>query len=424
MFAYFFPPLGGGGVQRTSKFAKYLPSFGWTPAIVTVKEGGYWVRDDTLAGDVPPDADVIRTPSISIFQLLKLFPGSGARGQGGRRSGALFSFLRKLSSFLLIPDQYVGWIPFAVNGALRFMRRCHVSIIYSTSSPDSAHIAGLITKRLSGKPWIADFRDPWTERLTFAAPTRFHVWLQRLLEGAVLKRADRVVCTSEEIVKDFLEKHPHLDPQKFVVIMNGFDPDDFKDTVALSEGFTITHTGILTGKRNAFEFLQGLRLFLEDRPDARNKVRVLFVGPRDMENESIAKRLGLLDVVTFRDSLPHRDCVRLQLSSQVLLLIEDDSRRGGLIYPAKVFEYAASGRPILALVPEGAASRFITTLKAGVVTYPSDPRKISNAISFFFSAHESGTPLIGVSDKRQLTPFERRELTKALAQLMERLVTD
>ena len=137
----------------------------------------------------------------------------------------------------------------------------------------------------------------------------------------------------------------------------------------------------------------------------------------------MAKKLGLLDVVAFRDSLPHAECVRLQLSSHVLLLIEDESRRGGLIYPAKVFEYAASGRPILALVPEGAASRFVTTLKAGVVTSPGAPRQISNAISFFFSAHESGAPLRGVSDKSQLAPYERRELTRALALLMERLVT-
>ena len=421
MFAYFFPPLGGGGVQRTSKFVKYLPSFGWTPVVVTVNKGAYWVRDATLEEDVPSDVDVLRTSSMSMFYLLGFLPGGGSRGGGGQRSGALFSFLRKLSSFFLVPDQYAGWVPFAINGALRYMRKRPVSVVYSTSSPDSSHVAALLTKRLCGKPWVADFRDPWTERLTFSPPTRLHLRLHRFLEAAVLKNADRVVCTSEEMVRDFLNKYPRLEPQKFFVITNGFDPDDFTGRVALRDEFTISHTGILTGRRNVFGFLEGLRLFLERRPDAKSKMKVLFVGPRDRENELKVRKLNLFDVVTFQDALPHRECVRLQRSSHVLLLIEDESPRGALIYPAKVFEYGASGRPVLALVPEGAASRFVRELEAGTVCSPSDPLQISNAISSFFVAHESRLPLNGIVDKRLLVPYERRELAKTLAQLLDAL---
>jgi glycosyltransferase involved in cell wall biosynthesis len=421
MFAYFFPPLGGGGVQRTSKFVKYLPSFGWTPVVVTVNEGAFWVRDRTLKEDVPSDADVVRTSSMSVFYLLRFLPGGGSPNSGGQRSGALFSFLRRLSSFVLIPDQYVGWVPFAINGALRYMRKHSVSIIYSTSSPDSSHVAALLTKRLCGKPWVADFRDPWTERLTFLPPTRVHLRLHRFLEAAVLGNADRVVCTSEEMVRDFLNKYPRLESGKFAVITNGFDPDDFVENVPLREEFTISHTGILTGKRNAFGFLEGLRLFLEQRPDARSKMRVFFVGARDRENELRAKALNLLDVVSFHDTLPHRDCVRLQLGSHVLLLIEDDSPRGAMIYPAKVFEYAASGKPILALVPEGPASRFVRDLKMGAVCSPSNAGAIRDAISSFFSAHESGSHINGVTDRRVLVPYERRELTKKLAELLDGL---
>jgi len=421
MFAYFFPPLGGGGVQRTSKFVKYLPSFGWTPVVVTVNEGAYWVRDKTLKEDVPSDADVVRTSSMSFFYLLRFLPGGGSRSGGGQRSGALFSFLRKLSSFVLIPDQYVAWVPFAINGALRYMRKRSVSVIYSTSSPDSSHVAALLTKRLCGKPWVADFRDPWTERLTFLPPTRLHLGLHRFLEAAVLRNADRVVCTSEEMVRDFLNKYSRLESGKFAVITNGYDPEDFVENVPLREEFTISHTGILTGKRNAFGFLEGLRLFLEQRPDARSKMRVFFVGARDRENELRAKKLNLFDVVCFRDTLPHTDCVRLQLGSHVLLLIEDDSPRGAMIYPAKVFEYAASGRPVMALVPEGPASRFVRDMKMGPVCPPSNPRAIRDAISSFFAAHESGTLVSGVKDRRALVPYERRELAKKLARLFEGL---
>jgi glycosyltransferase involved in cell wall biosynthesis len=445
MLAYFFPPLGGGGVQRTSKFVKYLPSFGWTPVVVTVKEGAYWVSDRSLAEDVPPDVEVIRTDSPSVFGILNLFPGGGRRtrvkeGKGekagerpaersGQRSGALFGVLRRLSSFFLIPDQYAGWIPFATGAAARRAKLGDISAVYTTSSPDSTHLAGLLVKRLTRKPWVTDFRDPWTERLTFSAPTRLHLKLHRYLEGLVLRNADRVVCTSEDIVTDFTCKHPQLDRRKFVVITNGFDPDDFAGVQARSQDagaasgakFTITHTGILTGKRNCFGFLEGLRVFLERRPDARPRIQVLFIGTRDKENEARAARLGLASVVRFEDTLPHLECIRLQSASQLLLLIEDDSYRGSLIYPAKVYEYAASGRPILALLPEGAAARLVRELNAGVVISPSDADKIAGAIELYFSPHQSGRPLTGVVDKSVLTPYERPALAKTLASLLDEL---
>ena len=454
MLAYFFPPLGGGGVQRTSKFVKYLPASGWTPVVVTVKEGAYWVADKTLAGDVPPDVEVLRTGTLSPFGVLRWIPGGGKRAGGGsrkvagpaseksgeragERSGGLFRVLRGLSSFFLVPDQYVGWVPFAARAAARRVGAGDISVVYTTSSPDSAHVAGLLVKRSTGKPWVADFRDPWTERLTFNAPTRLHLELQRRLERLVLRNADRIVCTSEDTVSDFLRKYPEVDAGKFAVITNGFDPEDFADAAAGRPGagappaaqpkagstaaarFTIVHTGILTGKRNCFGFLEGLRLFLDRRPEARTGMEVLFVGTRDRENEARARQLGLADVVRFEDTLPHLECVRLQSASDLLLLIEDDSYRGSLIYPAKLYEYAASGRPILALLPDGAAARLVRSLNAGVVAPPSDAEKIAAAIEQYFTHHKSGTPCGGVSDRSLLAPFERPALAKKLASVLD-----
>ncbi len=448
MLAYFFPPLGGGGVQRTSKFAKYLPDSGWTPVVVTVKESAYWVRDSSLRDDLPSGMVVERTSSPSVFDLLKLLPGGGMErgeradstgvesgvrdaagtkrkegenGAGGARSGAMISFLRRLSSFFLLPDQYVGWVPFAAVAALRCMRRHTVSVLYSTSSPDSTHLAALVVKRLTRKPWIADFRDPWTERLTFCPPTPLHLGLHRFLEGRVVKCADRVVCTSEEIVIDFLKKYPLIPRDRFVVITNGFDTEDFIKGVPLRKEFTITHTGNLTGKRNCVGFLEGLRMFLDRRPEARAATKVAFIGPRDRENEQKAEQLGLEDVVSFQDSLPHKECVRSQLSSHLLLLIEHYSRRGAMIYPGKLFEYAASGRPVLALVPEGPASRFVRDTGAGEVVSTPDPGAVCDALSRFFSAYESGKPLTGIEDRSLLLPYERSRLTGQLAGLLDEL---
>jgi len=423
--AYFFPPLGGGGVQRTSKFVKYLPVLGWSPVVVTVRPGAYWVTDGTLGEDVPSEAEVVRTRSISFFGLLGRLPGGGkgtrTGERAGQRSGLLFRFLRKLSSFLLVPDSYVGWVPFATAAVMKRLRRRDVSVVYSTSSPDSAHLAALAAKWVGKKPWIADFRDPWTERVTFSAPTPLHLALHRFLERLVLRYADRIVCTSQEMVGDFLRKYPGLEPRKFSVITNGFDPDDFTPGELLRDKFTVSHTGILTGKRNCFGFLEGLKLFLMDNPDARTRTSVLFVGTRDRENEFRTRELGLADVVRFEDTLPHRECVRIQSGSHVLLLMEDESYAGSLIYPAKVFEYAATGRPILALVPEGPAARFVRELRAGLVVSASDARLVAEALDFYYSKYSSKEPFQGVSDRGLLRPFERLNLTRRLSSLLDEL---
>ncbi|UCF78317.1 MAG: glycosyltransferase [Candidatus Eiseniibacteriota bacterium] len=425
MLAHFFPPLGGGGVQRTSKFVKYLPDFGWTPVVVTVKESAYWVKDSSLEEDLPSGLHDARTLSPSVFYLLKLLPGggglrksAGSGGEvsaGGERSGALFARLRKLSSFFLIPDQYVGWVPFAVSAGLRCMRERSISVLYSTSSPDSTHLAGLLLKRLTGRPWVADFRDPWTERLTFSPPTPLHLGLNRLMESRVVSCADRVVCTSEETARDFLKKYPRLPREKFVVITNGFDPDDFGEEIPLREKFTVTHTGNLTGRRNCFDFLEGLRTFLEKKPEARQRTEVLLMGPRDSENELRSEELGLADIVVFGDTLPHKESVRLQLSSHLLLLMEHHSRRGALIYPAKVFEYAASGRAVLALVPEGPAARFVRNVCAGTVISTPNPAAVFEALSRFFDAYEAGSPIGGPKDRSALVSYERPALARQLA---------
>jgi glycosyltransferase involved in cell wall biosynthesis len=230
-----------------------------------------------------------------------------------------------------------------------------------------------------------------------------------------------IVCTSEDIVRDFLKKYPQIPRNKFVVITNGFDPADFVGEVPLAQDFTVTHTGNLTGKRNCFSFLEGLKTFLDRDPESRRRTKVLFIGPRDMENELKAEELALTDLVSFQDTLPHGECVRLQRSSHLLLLLEHPSKRGAMIYPGKVFEYAASGRRILALVPEGAAARFVRNSGAGEVVSPSNTVAVADTLSRLFSAYASGNPIRGVRERSELSCYERPRLAADLAAVMEEL---
>ena len=416
--AYFYPPLGGAGVQRTAKFAKHLPSFGWDATALTVRAADYWMRDPTLLGDLPPGQEILRTRSltgVSLFASLSRF--FGRRGDASRRRSV--RRIARLSQWAFVPDTYVGWIPFAVRAAARRLDRGGIDLLYTTSSPDSAHLVGLALAR-RGIPWVADFRDPWTRRLTFEPPTPFHRRLHETLETRVLERADRVVVTSERTAADFRRRHPRLPARKIVTITNGFDESDFPDEEPVS--FlrpTIVHTGQLTGRRTIEPLLSGLAALAAKDPEGQCRVSVLLIGPREAENEERVRRRGLEHVVRFLDPIPHREVTRFQRGASALLLIESGEERGSLILPGKAFEYLAAQRPIVAIVPNGAAKDLLEPLGCAVFASPNDPASIATALE---AVREGNLPR--PAPLEALNCYSRQQLAGRLAALFDEVISE
>lgn len=463
--AYFFPPLGGAGVQRTLKFVRYLPEFGWEATVLT-GPAAYWLRDPSLLAEVPEGAAVVRSPHWGARFL-------GGGGGSTRRSASRLHGLRAASRTLLVPDAYVGWSWPALHTASRLVRADNFDAVVTTSSPDSAHLAGQVLAR-RGLPWIADFRDPWTHRLSYAPPTPLHDALHRRLERGVLRRADRIVVTSEATREDFLRLVPGVPPGKIVTITNGYDAEDFaaaeawlaaevasgRGPLGPLEDCPVLHAGQLNPERPLDAYLSGLRLFLERsgaeegaRPesavrgereggagrvssgyDRAAEVRTLFLGghyDRDLDRVQAA---GLSDVVRFAASRPHLESVAALLRARVLLLLEQDSPRGGLVLPGKIFEYLRAGRPILAVAPvEGAAARLVRSLDAGWVADPKRPETIAEGLERLLGGVSSSSvpskpgDRSGTSVGEDRVPsavrvFERRALTHRLAALLDEVV--
>lgn len=371
--AYFFPPTGGAGVQRTVKFCRYLPDHGWKPRIVTVNESHYWMRDPSLTDDLPESVEVVRTRAWTGPALLGRFFGRRAGGEpNARRSGKLQRLLRDVSRFVFLPDPYVGWVPFAARAVRSLLEEG--SVLLTTSSPDSSHLVGLLAADGS-TPWIADFRDPWVRRMSFEPATGWHRLAQLEMERRVVQKASRIVVTSDATRADFLERYRGLDPGKVVCIPNGYDEDDFPRTVpAPSDSFSLLHLGQLNPERGIGPLLDHLEAFFALRVQARSVTEVTLVGPRYVEDEEEVRHRGLGDVVRFEDALPHREAVQRLYRARLLLLMEQESDAGRLILPGKIFEYLRSGRPILGLVPNGAAWELIDRLDAGDCALPSDPK--------------------------------------------------
>lgn len=419
--AFFFPPLGGGGVQRSLKFVRYLPAHGWQPRVLAAGSD-YWMRDEALLAEVPPSTTVLRVP----FGGRKLI---AMGGRGGTRSRSVTRFLRGLSRFFLVPDTYVGWSRRAAAVAEEEIARHPCALLFTTSSPDSSHLLGRRVKRATGVPWVADFRDPWTGRLAYAPPTPVHHRWHLALERSCLREADAVVVTTPETRDDFLRRHPGLDPAKFCVIPNGYDEEDFAAAAAEREagaeawvpagGFPVLHAGQLNLDRPLAPFLAGLRLYRERAMGTSSAVdaSTFLLGPCYDSHREEVKAAGLADVVRFMPGRTHREAVAAMLSARVLLLLEQDTDRGRLVLPGKVFEYLRAGRPILAVVPRGgAADRFVRETGAGLVVDPSDPAAIAEGLARLLGGDAGPRPAAAAA------PYERRALTAELARVFDSIL--
>ncbi|HOK42465.1 MAG TPA: glycosyltransferase [Thermoclostridium caenicola] len=409
MVAYQFPPAGGSGVQRSAKFAKYLPAFGWEPVVLTRSDKRIGLRDDTLLQDLPADMEIIRTPPRD----LTAFPG----------------ILSKVGKFIawkvLIPDGEILWMKRAVKEALARIGRGDIHCLYTTSYPYSDHLMGLGIKRIYPElPWIADFRDEWTNN-PYLLDKPHPAWRARresLMERMVLETADMLIANTPVMKRNFESRHPDLKlDRRMWVIPNGFDEEDFEQSGAESPDnrFTVTYTGSLYGRRTPDGFLEAAGRLVKTGRIPRERLRIRFIGNiKDQSVIQAAARNGLEGVVEVLPYMTHRDCIGNMLRSHVLLLLEG-GRGSECFYTGKLFEYIRTNRPILALVPEkGAAAELIQKTRTGIVCDWSNPRAIEQGLAELYDRWREDRLWLD-PDHEVIRQYSRRALTEKLAGIMD-----
>lgn len=413
MVAFFFPPLGGAGVQRSVKFAKYLPRSGWQPVVLTSNSQRYHALDPTLQAEVPETVQVIRTaiwetgPVYEWLYKLRLDPL--ARWLRGREAG------------FLLPDNRIGWLPFAYTAGLRAIQSERVDVIFTTSAPYTAHLIGWALKQRTGKPWVADFRDEWLE-LPHLGWTGLRRTSVARMERAVLSGADVISVTTDRIGALLADKVGAAN--KVWTIPNGYDEEDFAEAAARGvrgrEGkFVITYTGSLYPPQSPTSFLHALARLIRDEQGFGLDAEVRFIGP-GVERSTI-DALGLDGIVyTTQQSIPHLDALTELLSASVLLLIHSTAR-GPYVVPGKIFEYLRAGKPILALVPpDSVAAGMVHDIGAGVVVAPEDIEQICEAVGRYYRRWKAGT--LTTSPRRELVQqYDRQRTARQLADAFESL---
>jgi len=352
--SYYFPPAGMGGIQRAAKFVKYLPSFGWNPLVLTVKDIAYYAKDETFLEDVK-EAETYRTHSLDPLRIsysLNLKKSFKEVESGGKES-----FFRSLSTWLFVPDNKILWLPFAVRQAVKLCKKKKIDLVFTTAPPFSAHLIGSYLKKRLKIPWVADFRDGWTHGEQYRTATTLHDVVNRRLEKSVIVHADAVTGVAEDII----DKLRHDTGKKYYVITNGFDTEDFPGSVKVDNTkFIMTFGGTAVEMVNPNTFAPVIKNAVQKNREFERDYEVHFAG---LMNKNRVKKIfaeyGIPEKkMVFFDYLNHKNYIDHLVKSHLLLFTISEKSSRGLI-TGRIFELLATQVPILAVVPDSEAREII-----------------------------------------------------------------
>lgn len=426
LITYYWPPSGGAGVQRVLKMVKYLREFGWEPVVYTALDPAYPVIDDSLLQDVPEGQEILRGPIWEPYELYRRFIGQ--KGEKRVYSGFLAedqkpSLAQRISVWargnLFIPDARRFWIKPSVRKLRREVADLNLDAIISSGPPHSVHLIARGLKRATGLPWVADFRDPWTN-IDFYDQLMLTSWADawhRRLEASVVQECDQLVTVSWVWGREFKA----LGAQgKVTVITNGYDPADFDFEVPAPEAaFVLNHIGYLNADRNSPELWEVMGELCQEYPAFAQALKLRFIGKTDLALLRDLEKNGLMDRAEFVPYVPHDEALRRLCRAQVLLLLVNDVPNAMGHIPGKTYEYLASRRPLLAVGPEGGDSmRIIEELAAGETCPFQDRAAMRQALLNLFEGYQKGN-LHGAD--AGVERYSRRAATGQMAAVLDYL---
>lgn len=434
--AYFFPPLGGVSVARMTAFVRHLPEVGWRPVILAPRGTTYPLRDPAGLAALPAGLEIIRAPSPEPHGLRRRLaplrrPLSGLRrgaadlsGRGSGRSrepvvsGSHSGRLAALRRAIFFPDDQLAWVPFASAAGIRRARRRRPDVIFSSAFPISAHLVAGAIHRVTGIPWVAEFRDPWVDNVLAPALPDAHRRLQRRIERWVVSHAERTVLVTPRLATAFAERYPSL-ADRMRTVMNGYDraerPTATDSAEPVDDAIRLVYTGTLDRPRETIAFLDGVERFVAERPEARRRLRIELIGRRSQEVEAAMQPYGepgrLGDVLAVTDFMPRTAALeRVQRATATLVLLGGGPGMD-LFVSGKLFDAIGLDRPVLAMVPPGDARDVLTSLDWGVVADP-EAGSVAEALERVWA----GAYRSGMADPEGR--FDRRRLTHDLAAIL------
>lgn len=400
--SYYFPPIHSVESTMALNSVKYLPDFGWTPIVIAAKRANKRGIDRETMDNIPSNIIVHRTYS---------------------REGIIF---RVLNRFKLIPDDVIGWLPFALKTCRVAFKNKPIRAIVSRAHPITSHIVAqqLKSSMASNLPWIVLFGDPWTQNPYVSYSNAWTKRRHEAIEKRILSTADRVVVTTEQTKKLLMDKYDISD--KVIVLPNTYDSTELDDQLRWVESepkwsrFTIVHTGNFYGSRSPEPLFKAIRLLIDRRPELADQIQVRLVGSIGPFRHLIM-RYKLKSVVQLINFLPRREMFKEVRRSDILLLIDAPSYQESIFLPAKLIEYIKSQKPIIGITPPGAAADVIYQTKTGKVVSPADISAITQAISDYYDLYKKSNLRI-YPDWSKIEKYSASRYAHSLSQLLDSLI--
>tara|TARA_Y100000766_G_scaffold275064_1_gene277691 strand:+ start:1111 stop:2403 length:1293 start_codon:yes stop_codon:yes gene_type:complete len=423
IITYYWPPGSGPGVQRFLKFSKYFREFGWEPVILTVDNGSYPSIDQSLEEDIPNCLHIYRSKSFEPFRWYNILKGKSLKNASVGAIGLQSpSFFQRIALYVranfFIPDARVGWNRFAIRKARTIFKEHKIDAIISTGPPHSSHLIANTLKNVYNKTWIADLRDPWTTVFYNAYFPRNKKTKKKdkQLEDLVLKNADSVSVVSQGMYDEFSDRVNDVS-----LIYNGFDDDDFKGLKKVKDDkFTIAYVGNFKPNQNVVLVWECLKELCDKNTQFKTDLNISLTGNIDSSVVNSLNENGLKEQLSIESFAAHHTAVQRMLNASLLLFIIPVSERNHLIITGKLFEYLATGNPILAIGPiNGNASALLSDSKRDRMLEYNDKDNILLQIESAYTCWKNNnTPKFTLND---LERFTRKVLTEKLANKLNEL---
>lgn len=378
VIAYYFPPMGLSGVQRTLKFAKYMSNYNWEPTVLTCGNTGYFAHDNSLTREVKDAGiEVIRTDASDPNSLLAKYGTINIPSESIRKA---FS---KMSKAVFIPDNKVFWAKKAYKKASEILKERQFDMLFVTIPPFSAFTTAVKLKKAFYLPLFVDYRDLWIRNQFAYYPTYYHKYKHKQLENASLKSADRVIVTNRIIKERILNDYPFLNHDEVIIIPHGYDKSDFEGLTPIKyekPKMRLLYSGIFYENITPYYFLHAFKEITKERPDVAENIELQFAGFLRSENRELIRKLKLESYVKDFGYLDHTDALRKMISSNVLWMTIGKVPNADTIPTGKLFEYFGTRKPVMAFVPDGAAKLNAQEYGAAFIAEPDNINQIKDTI--------------------------------------------
>lgn len=409
---YYFPPLGGSGVQRPLKFLKYLRDFGWNPVVICPEPGAYPYYDPSLVDELENlSLEIHRVEASTPFHLPFL------RNEKVNFPEKLTEIVRRISRLSMYPDNKKGWIEPAIKKAMDLSQNRSFDLIFSTAPPFSDHIAASELKKKLNIPLVLDYRDAWTNNHFMDGLFEWQKTIHNRLEKTCLNNANHIIVLDKNMETLIREAHPDI-PLNTSVITHGFDPDDFNGTVEptleyKSKKLNLLYSGLFYECNQPDVFLKALKELVQESKISREDFHLHFQGGLTPRIKDYVNDLDMGNSVTDYGYITHSRAVANVQKADALWMISNFNPVHKQVKSGKLFEYMGSKKPILGLVHSGSESEALKHYEAGYIAKPDDIEAVKKTVLSLI-VDWKGKNLKSAS-KRYIQQFDRRKLTKELA---------